>query len=185
MLNPKKLFFIAVVPHEQLQEGIREIKLDFRERYGSGHALNSPAHLTLIPPFYWPMHQVNELMRSMDIFCREEIPFEVRLDNFGAFPPRVIYIDVVKNENLTGLYERLKVFMDVKWNIRERLHAKKPFNPHMTIAFRDLTREYFKQAWAEFKNKPFKEVFLVDKIVLLIHQQKYWEIQHQAYFGKK
>ena len=179
------MFFIAVLPHEELQERVRKIKLEIRDRYGSGHALNSPAHLTLIPPFYWPIHQVDDLTGSLDIFCRKEEPFEIRLNNFGAFPPRVIYIDVVKNETLHGLYERLKFFMAVKWDIRERKGVNKPFNPHMTLAFRDLTKENFKQAWAEYKNKIFSDDFYVDKIVLLIHQQNHWEIQHHAYFGKK
>jgi 2'-5' RNA ligase len=184
MNNSKKMFFLAVMPPDLLQDEVKNIKLIFRDRYGSGHALNSPAHLTLIPPFYWPGHQEKDLIHSLDNFCLTESPFQVQLNDFGAFRPRVIYIDVVENKKLARLHERLNNYLDDKWKINELLRGNKPFNPHMTVAFRDLTREKFNLAWEEFKNKSFNGVFSVNKIVLLMHHEKHWEVYHQAYFGK-
>jgi 2'-5' RNA ligase len=109
----------------------------------------------------------------------------VELNAYGAFAPRVIYIDVKRNDRLADLHDRVKKYMDKEWNISDLLRGNRPFNPHMTVAFRDLSKENFYAAWPEFKYKDFNESFQVDKIVLLKHLQKRWDIFHQAFFGKK
>jgi len=180
----KNLFFLAALPPEDIQEEVRNIKLVFKNRFGSEHALNSPAHLTLIPPFKWPAEKEAQLMRSLDHFCMNEDIFEVELNGLGAFIPKVIYIDVMKNRLLADLHDRLRDYLDRKWNISELLQGRKPFNPHMTVAFRDLAKDNFNTAWNEFKKKTFHALFTVDKIVVLIHRQKHWEVSHQSFFGR-
>lgn len=184
MSQNKNLYFVAVLPPEDIQEEVREIKLTFKNQYGAGHALNAPAHLTLIPPFQWPEEKETFLTESIDQFSQNENEFEVELNNMGAFKPRVIFIDVVMNQSLQGLYDRLRSYLDERWNISELTRGNKPFNPHMTVAFRDLTRDYFYKAWDAFKNKRYQARFTVDKIVLLIHRQKKWEICHLSSFRK-
>lgn len=184
MNRNKNLYFVAVLPPEDIQEEVKEIKLIFKNQYGAEHALNAPAHLTLIPPFQWPEEKETYLTDSLDQFSKNESAFEVELNNMGAFKPRVIFIDVVKNQSLQGLYDRLRSYLDDRWNIMELTRGSKSFNPHMTVAFRDLSRDYFFKAWDEFKNKHFHARFLVDKMVVLIHRQKQWEVRHQSFFGK-
>jgi 2'-5' RNA ligase len=181
----RNLYFVAVLPPEDIQEEVRKIKLIFKNQYGAEHALNSPAHLTLIPPFQWPVEKETDLEGSLDLFNRKEVPFEVELNGMGAFRPRVIYIDVVKNDSLSGLHKRLKNLLEAKWNIPELRRDKKPFNPHMTVAFRDLKKENFLASWDEFKDKKFQARFTVDRIVLLIHRLKRWEVCYQSFFGEK
>ena len=180
----KNLLFLAVLPPENIQEEVKRIKLIFKNQYGAGHALNSPAHLTLIPPFLWPAEKETLLIESLDYFSQDEDSFDVELNGMGAFKPRVIYIDVGKNNFLNDLHGRLRNFLDDKWGISELLRGNKPFNPHMTVAFRDLTKDNFFTAWEEFKNKRFQALFSVDKIVLLIHHQNQWEVRHESFFGK-
>lgn len=50
------------------------------------------------------------------------------------------------------------------------------FKPHMTIAYRDLTPENFFQAWEEYKDKHFYDVFDVHTIYLLEHDWKKWNV---------
>ena len=50
------------------------------------------------------------------------------------------------------------------------------FNPHMTIAYRDLSPELFQQAWHEYKHKKFEAEFEVDAFYLLQHDSKKWNI---------
>jgi 2'-5' RNA ligase len=57
---------------------------------------------------------------------------------------------------------------------------KHSFNPHMTIAYRDLTKENFMAAWPEFESRPFHASFLVDHICLLKHNRRTWDILHRA-----
>ncbi|MFM7858912.1 MAG: 2'-5' RNA ligase family protein, partial [Flammeovirgaceae bacterium] len=51
-----------------------------------------------------------------------------------------------------------------------------PFQPHVTIAFRDLRKPMFERAWEEFKHRNFKAEFTVDSIALLKHNGKHWNV---------
>jgi len=184
MAQNKNLFFLAVLPPENIQKKVEKIKLFFKNEYNSEHALNAPAHITLIPPFRW--FETNELLlqKSIDDFCLNEVPFNVMLDGFGSFRPRVIYIDIKRNDSLFNLFEKFRIFMDDQWKISEYIRGVIRFNPHMTVASRDLTKENYYKAWAEFKFKKFNSDFTVDKIVILKHNNSFWEINHISYFKK-
>jgi len=43
----------------------------------------------------------------------------------------------------------------------------------MTVAYRDLTWENYLKAWEVYNEKPYKTNFLVDKIILLRHDQQW------------
>jgi 2'-5' RNA ligase len=47
----EKLYFIAIIPPQPYKEKIAGIKQSFAEIYHVSHALKSPPHITLIPPF--------------------------------------------------------------------------------------------------------------------------------------
>lgn len=55
-------------------------------------------------------------------------------------------------------------------------------NPHITIATRYLTNELYHKIWQSFKNRKFIDYFLIDKIVLLKHNTKFWEIYKEFKF---
>jgi 2'-5' RNA ligase len=50
------------------------------------------------------------------------------------------------------------------------------FNPHMTIAYRDLTKENFLKSWPEFETRAFRESFIVDHVCVLKHNRQKWEV---------
>lgn len=56
------------------------------------------------------------------------------------------------------------------------------FSPHVTVGFRDLTRDNFKIAWSEFQDKPIYFEFTVAKLTLLIHNGKNWQIKTEFEF---
>ena len=45
------LYFIAIIPYSELREKVRKVKERMKAEYGAGHALKSPAHITLQMPF--------------------------------------------------------------------------------------------------------------------------------------
>ncbi|NEQ19818.1 MAG: hypothetical protein F6K28_10405 [Microcoleus sp. SIO2G3] len=53
MLQSQKLYFIALLPPEEIQDYANQIKQYFADHYGSRHAQKSPPHITLQPPFEW------------------------------------------------------------------------------------------------------------------------------------
>ncbi len=163
-------FFVALLPPVAVQDEITAIKQDIWRRFGSQGALNSPPHITLQPPFHWPEGRVGELEQVLADFVRGRSPVPVQLQNFSAFAPCVIYVDVVQTKALMALQPELMAHLETTCGIVDAVAKARPqFVPHATVGFRDLTREAFDAAWAEFKDRSFAAEFVVPQITLLRH----------------
>src|SRR5688572_29642786 len=102
-----KQYFLAIVPPTPVFEEALELKHYFKERYNSKASLNSPPHITLHMPFRWKEEKEDELVEILNKFESGLRPFDLQLLNFNSFPPRVIFIDVVPNEQLVSLQKKL------------------------------------------------------------------------------
>ncbi len=172
-------FFIALVPPPEIQASINEIKYYFAKHYGSCKALNSPPHITLQAPFEWSSElNIRELTNELRKFAAKRENIAIALRNFGAFPPKVIYVDVVQSPKLINLQEELAQFTADKYRLIDKRYRR--FCPHMTVAFRDLTKSSFHQAWPEFQAKSLAFDFIVNHLTLLRHNGQQWQI-YQTY----
>ena len=169
------LYFIAVLPPEVLQREITAIKQQIAQRWGAQHALKSPPHLTLQPPFAWPDSKLGALKESLRKLAAAQTPFQVDLKHFGAFPPRVIYISPVANEALARLFQALIRQLEHDLGFSDPRN-RRPLRPHMTIAHRDLREEDFPEIWAFFKERTFERRFEVKALALLNHIQGKWVV---------
>jgi 2'-5' RNA ligase len=182
MRKDQFLYFFALVPPVDIQNIVTEIKQDFRERFNTNHALNSPPHITLIPPFMYEKINEYQLIESLEEFSNEESKFQQKLEGFGMFPPRVIFIKVNKTRSLISLYFRFKEHMDKALKISSSVRRTLKFSPHMTVAFRDLTKENFYLAKPVYEKKEIFLEFDVEGISLLRHNRLRWEIIHSSHF---
>jgi 2'-5' RNA ligase len=171
-----KLYFIALIPPSPIYEEALEKKNYFKEHYNSKASLNSPPHITLHMPFRWKEKKEADLVTSVGRFTQSFDPIKVCLDNFSAFAPRVIFINVVKSEALDHLQKSIQRFFKKELNLFNALYKEQPFHPHLTLAFRDLKKPNFKKAWEEFEKKEYKAEFIADRIALLKHNGKIWEV---------
>jgi 2'-5' RNA ligase len=171
-----KLYFIALIPPSPIYNEALEQKNYFKENYNSKASLNSPPHITLHMPFRWKEKKEDELIHTIEEFVRNFDPIKVCLDNFSAFPPKVIFINVVKSEALDHLQKSLQRFCKKELNLFNANYKEQPFHPHLTLAFRDLKKPNFKKAWDEFATKEYKAEFIADKIALLKHTSKIWQV---------
>jgi 2'-5' RNA ligase len=175
-LNKKpKQYFLAIVPPTPIYEEALELKNYFKSRYNSKASLNSPPHITLHMPFRWKEDKEGELVDTLNQFESGLRPFELKLLNFNSFPPRVIFIDVVPNENLISLQKKLLRFCKKELNLFNADYKNQPFHPHLTLAFRDLKKSNYLEAWEEFNTKPYSANFMVDRFCLLKHNGRVWE----------
>lgn len=172
----EQLYFIAIVPPEPVYSEVLQLKQHFKERYNTKAALNSPPHITLHMPFKWKEAKENELLEALQAFVTSQKPFEIKLNNFSVFEPRVMFIDVVKDENLESLQKRLKRFCKMELNLFNADYKEMAFHPHVTLAFRDLKKPEFYKAREEFKDKKFETSFTVNSIALLKHDTKEWTV---------
>ncbi len=174
-----KLYFVALVPGEPVYSRVLDLKKEVCTRFASKAALRSPPHITLHMPFQWPQEKEARLASSLTTLAAEIAVFDVSLQGFGAFPPRVIYVQVEESEPLRALQQAVQKNARSRWHIYPKQDSR-PFRPHMTIAFRDLKKPVFAAAWATFASRRFTGTFPANEICLLKHNGKSWDIAHTA-----
>jgi 2'-5' RNA ligase len=174
-----KLYFIALVPPEPVNREIMSLKEEVQDRYNSKAALRSPPHITLHMPFQWKEEKERILIESLDQLANKQSSFGVTLKNFEAFPPRVIYVAVQENEALDDLQKVVQKNAGTNWHIYPKADNR-PFQPHMTIAFRDLKKPQFFQAWKNYETQDYQASFIASNVCLLKHNGKTWDILHRS-----
>jgi 2'-5' RNA ligase len=127
-------------------------------------------------PFQWKTEKENILVKKLNDFTRHLYAFELSLFNFNCFEPRVIFIDVVKNEVLKTLQKNLERFCKKELNLFNANYKEQAYHPHITLAFRDLKKQNFIKAWEEFQERRFDKTFPVNSIALLKHDGEKWNV---------
>ncbi|NDJ26219.1 2'-5' RNA ligase family protein [Nostoc sp. B(2019)] len=175
-------FFIALLPPQDIQDYANQIKQYFAEQYASQGAQKSPPHITLQPPFEWADAKVPQLEASLREFASGQKSIPVTLNGFSAFAPRVIYINVDRSQVLLTLQADLMAHVEASLGIVDQVSKSRPFAPHLTVAFRDLTKQNFKAAWPEFEQRQLHFEFMADNLTLLMHDGKRWNIKSEFGF---
>ena len=150
------MYFIALVAPEEINEKLLKWKHFIKERFGCTVALKSPAHITLVAPFWMQPALEHELKNSIHAFSTDQKSFEVLLHNFSAFKPRVIFVEVEKNAAIDSLQNPFTdyLLLQNKFPVNK---DDRPFHPHVTFATRDLYKKAFYEAWEIFSKKEYKE----------------------------
>lgn len=166
-------YFIAIIPPQPVFSEIETIKKTVSEKYNNKSALRSPPHITLHMPFEWKTEKEEQLINSLHNFSYIR-PFEVELKNFGCFEPKVVFIDVAKNETLNTLQSHLVNHIKTQLNIFNQANDLRKFHPHVTIAFRDLKKSAFYEMMEEYQQASYSAVFPVTSFYLLKQTGKVW-----------
>jgi 2'-5' RNA ligase len=175
------MYFVALVLPGEINDEILKWKLFMKDHFNCMVALRSPAHITLVPPFWMSDNLQNTLEIAIGQFSQHQVPFEVQLKNFGAFKPGVIYIDVRSNPTLQTLYAELFEYL-IAQDLFPIKRDDRPFYPHVTIATRDLHKKAFHEAWDSFKNKNYEAACITRGISLLKHNKKNWDVAFTSQF---
>jgi 2'-5' RNA ligase len=187
-------YFIALLPPQEMLDYANQVRQYFSDRYDSRKAFSSPPHITLIPPFDWK-EDPETIQQTLTNFAKTTAAFPISLSGFGSFPQNVIYIKVLQDAPLRALQTTLASQCREALGLTGRYSnqtADRPFVPHMTVAFRDLTTENFHQAWAEFESKPLEfnnqsdrsYQFLCDRLTLLKYDGQLWQSYWDVALGK-
>jgi len=168
-----KKYFIAIVIPEPLQSTIEQIKLDLFNDYNLKGALRSPSHITLHRPFEWKEKNEEELISKISEF-RFQLPFTIKLKDFAFFEPRVIFVDVLKNEILRDLQTQLKHYCKNQLRLFNEVEDMRGFHPHVTVAFRDLKKPLFYELQKKFEQRACSGEFEYEGFSLL-KLEKRWE----------
>ena len=173
--NPTNLYFLALIPDDQTAAEIMAMKQSVADNFKSKGALRSPPHITLHMPFKWRADREDQLLGKLSDFKFDDYPFEVELDGYDFFEPRVVFVRVVNNESLKQLHHEVTTFVRRSFNILNADYKARGFHPHITIGFRDLRKNLFPQVIAEYKDKSYNKSFSVSRICLLKHSGDHWK----------
>src|SRR5947207_7919174 len=108
MREKLNLYFIAIIPSDEICDTITEFKHDFANRFQSKKALKVMPHITLKAPFKLPVSEHQQLLLWFRKLFFVLDPFSIKLDNFGSFPNMInpiVFVHVIAN---TGLYSLQK-----------------------------------------------------------------------------
>ncbi len=180
MCDSLNQYFIAITLPQNVADEVTVLKQDFAERFESEKALKVLPHITLKAPFRFPEKQHKHLMTWFTQTPVSVKPFQLELENFGSFANRsrpVIFIQPLITEPLVLLQKQVIQHFKAsfpKYHVEER-----EFNPHVTVAYRDLKPAMFRLAWKEYQSKPFNAKFSVNNFHLLQHDGKKWNTIHE------
>jgi 2'-5' RNA ligase len=178
-----QMYFIAIVLPSDLNEKVLKYKQMMLEKYNCKVGLKSPAHITLIPPFWMEDEKEQQLISDIDSLSVHLNSFSISTSGFSAFKPKTIFIALSPNEKL----KEVKKAIDEVFKNNSFYNMKidtRTFHPHITIATRDLFKKSFFEIWPCFAEKKFEEEWICESISILRHNKKNWDVIHTSQFNK-
>jgi len=174
----------AIMPPEKTLRRISSERDIFAVKYNCVRALKPPVHITLYPPFSAP-NDIEQSIQKIGKWAETQRPIHIELRNYNYFKnpiSPVVYIDVVKNDNLKILQrkftEQLKKYIKVETTDR-------PYSPHFTIGYRDVPPAILPTIVEEYSTRRFSESFDFDRIYLWKHDRKNWQVLREFKFLAK
>jgi 2'-5' RNA ligase len=175
-----KMYFLAVLLPKDLDERVRAHKQFMLEHFNCRVGLKSPAHLTLVAPFWLTEEKEQDLINDVDQLSENVSSFLLDTDNFSAFRPRTIFIAVKESSSLGALKSKIDDFFSGRdYKMKKEQRA---FHPHITIATRDLHKKAFAEAWKFFESKSFIASFKAEGLSVLRHNGTMWDVIHTGRF---
>jgi 2'-5' RNA ligase len=169
------MYFVAIMCPPRLDQYVKQFKYRMRDQFGSVAALKSPAHITIIPPFWLDLDKERQLQETLEAFGSERDELIIQLDGFSAFGKRVLFIRVLENPELEEIKKQVEQhFAGGFGDLIPK--DERPFHPHITIANRDLKPGDFEKAWLYFSDKNYKKNFSSRTISLLKLTEGNWKV---------
>lgn len=169
------MYFVAILCPPPADEKVLRFKHWMKDRFGCVVALKSPAHITLIPPFWLDETKEAELQQTLQSITSDKDELEIQLNGFSHFGKRVLFVNVKDNPALEELKNQIEIhFMKSFSDIIKK--DNRPFHPHITIANRDLKPGDFEKAWEHFSKNNFNATFNTRTISLLKLSTGKWNV---------
>ena len=173
---PQQTHFIGVLLPEDITLTLEDCRRYMSEVYGCKSGHGTPIHVTLVPPF-----RLQEEYSTADLISaieKEVLPqglgFTAHIDNFDAFGDRTLFANVIADDAWTKL--RDKTIQAILNNCPGSTKKdKKPFQPHATVANRDIPVGIMTKALQVMNELNLAEDFPVDNITIFERKGNRWE----------
>ncbi len=169
------MYYVAILCPGNVEDKVYHFKRWVKEQFGCTVALKSPAHITLIAPFWLEETREEELLQALQSFASDKDELKIEISGFSHFSNRVIFVQVNENPELEELQNQTQnhFYQSFREVIKKDVP---PFHPHITIANRDLKPGDFEKAWLHFSNREYKETFSTKTVSLLKLSMGKWVV---------
>ena len=173
---PQQTHFIGVLLPEDITLTLEDCRRYMHEVYGCKSGHGTPIHVTLVPPF-----RLQEEYSTADLISvieKEVFPkglgFTAHINNFDAFGDRTLFANVVAGDAWTRLRDKtVQALLNTCPGCTKK--DKKPFQPHATVANRDIPAGVMTKAIQVMNELNLAEDFLVDNITIFERKGNRWE----------
>ena len=168
--------FIGVLLPEDVTLTLEDCRRYMNEVYGCKSGHGTPIHVTLVPPF-----RLQEEYSTADLISaieKEVLPkglgFTAHIDNFDAFGDRTLFANVVADDAWKNLRDKtVQAILNACPGCTKK--DKKPFQPHATVANRDIPVGIMTKALQVMNELNLAEDFPVDNITIFERKGNRWE----------
>ena len=173
---PQQTHFIGVLLPEDITLTLEDCRRYMNEVYGCKSGHGTPIHVTLVPPF-----RLQEEYSTADLISaieKEVLPkglgFSAHIDNFDPFGDRTLFANVVASDAWTKLRDKtIQAILNTCPGCTKK--DKKPFQPHATVANRDIPVGIMTKALQVMNELNLAEDFPVDNITIFERKGNRWE----------
>ncbi len=174
---PMQTHFLGVLLPEDITSTLEDCRRYMNRNYGCRSGYGTPIHVTLVPPFCLPdEYTTADIVRAIqkDVLpAAAELAFSAHIDNFGAFGDRTIFANVVANPKWTKLRDAvLNAVLEAAPGCTKK--DKRPFQPHLTVANRDIPAGVSADALAALNELELVEDFAVDNVTIFERNGGKW-----------
>lgn len=177
-MSDTNLFFWALIPEAESRKVFQTLKEGWAATYRSYRSLNSPPHITLIPPIRMQEQEYQIFQDQLAEKVSALPPISLRFHRFGKFGTRVIYLKPEPSERLQNIFS---ICASV-YNASGRELKYDAFLPHMTLVFKDLKKAQFERAWKRWGEERVAYQTTIQHLSALKYVDKKWSIRNQIPF---
>ena len=169
--------FLGVLVPDDLTLTLEDCRRYMNRTYGCKSGYGTPIHVTLVPPFRLPdEYRTEDIVRALkeDVLpWAEKLAFTAHVSNFDAFGDRTVFAKVDTDEKWTQLRDKT-VSAVLKAAPGATKKDSRPFQPHLTVANRDIPQGASVKALQALNKIELFEDFPVDNITIFERRGGKW-----------
>ncbi len=174
----------VIILNGKIHNYVRKQELSISRMFNTRGGLRQSPHITIKFPF--ETDNLESLERYFDELVETVEPFEIEIDGIDYFEPKVIFLNVCPNKNISALH--FKVLKDLREQFSIQSHELEGKNVrfHITLAYKDLTEEDFCESKKFLKNEHpyFRLIFNTLGLFYYLKENDSWIIYKRAKLKK-
>lgn len=169
--------FLGVLLPDDITSTLEDCRRYMNRNYGCKSGYGTPIHVTLVPPFQLPeQYSTDDIVHAIqaDVLpAAAELSFDAHITNFGAFGDRTIFAKVTPDKRWTALRDHvLSAVLKAAPDATRK--DKRPFQPHLTVANRDIPYGVSAEALEALNELQLFEDFPVNNITIFERNGGKW-----------